>query len=283
MRLFEDDALIYCEINTVDDTKIFQKDLEALFKWGADWQMASTLTNASLCTSHPQSHQVLHLTSFVETLFKWHHATQILASILAATSNGILTLILNVTRSSKRSLWVIRWNFKAGTPDVKSDSTYLSSNLNWSMALQLGISGVTGGGGGRGAECPLESSDPEIKRQGKAGGGELRRKLLKGRQKIENKPLKFVLGLPKWKFSTRKIHFTLGKKSGKMTLPPQKTFPVTSLLGILAPKKKNISLIWFKDWLQDCVLMTTPASPACLPWSHLSSGLALRPDIRCWH
>ena len=45
-----------------------------------------------------------------------------------------------------------------------------------------------------------------------------------------SKPLKFVLGLQKWKFSTGKKHSTPGKKSGKMTLPPQKkNFPVTPL------------------------------------------------------
>ena len=42
-----------------------------------------------------------------------------------------------------------------------------------------------------------------------------------------SKPLKLVLGLQKWKFSTRKKHFMPGIKSGKMTLPPQKNFPVT--------------------------------------------------------
>ena len=40
------------------------------------------------------------------------------------------------------------------------------------------------------------------------------------------KPLKFVLGLPKWEFYTRKSHFTLGKKSGKMTSPPLKNIPL---------------------------------------------------------
>ena len=43
------------------------------------------------------------------------------------------------------------------------------------------------------------------------------------------KPLKFVLGLPKLKFSTGKKHFTPGQKSGKITLSPQKNFPVTPL------------------------------------------------------
>ena len=39
----------------------------------------------------------------------------------------------------------------------------------------------------------------------------------------------FVLGLPKWEFSTGKSRFHAGKKSGKMTLPAQKNMPVTPL------------------------------------------------------
>ena len=38
-----------------------------------------------------------------------------------------------------------------------------------------------------------------------------------------SKPLKCV-GLPNWKSSTGKKHFTPGKKSGKIYLPPQKIF-----------------------------------------------------------
>ena len=37
------------------------------------------------------------------------------------------------------------------------------------------------------------------------------------------------MGVPKWKFSTGKKHFKPGKKSGKMTLAPQKNFPVMPL------------------------------------------------------
>ena len=44
-----------------------------------------------------------------------------------------------------------------------------------------------------------------------------------------SKWLKFVLGQPKWEFSTGKKYFTLGKKSGKITLPPQKNILVTPL------------------------------------------------------
>ena len=49
-----------------------------------------------------------------------------------------------------------------------------------------------------------------------------------------SKRQKFVLGLPKWKFSIGKKHFTPRKISGKMTLPPQKKFPVTPLSSIWA-------------------------------------------------
>ena len=45
-----------------------------------------------------------------------------------------------------------------------------------------------------------------------------------------SKPLKFVLVLPKWKFSTGKKHFTPGKKISKNDFAPsEKNFPVTPL------------------------------------------------------
>ena len=57
------------------------------------------------------------------------------------------------------------------------------------------------------------------------------RKSYKKRGNGSKKRWKFVLGLPEWEFSTGKKHFTPGKKSGKMTLPPQKNMPVTPLLS----------------------------------------------------
>ena len=54
-----------------------------------------------------------------------------------------------------------------------------------------------------------------------------------------SKPLKYVLGLLEWTFSTGKKHFTPGKKSGKMTLPPQKNFPVTPWAWV-----DNVHRLW---------------------------------------
>ena len=118
--------------------------------------------------------------------------------------------------------------------------------------------------GAGGAECPPETSDRDIfadvsgkKRQGKKGKGvkiEKRRwKIGNGSRKMLEKEVrtlffffffflafhfwkrrKFVLGLPKWEFSTGKKHFMPGKKSGKMTLPPQKNMPGTPLPILLA-------------------------------------------------
>ena len=90
---------------------------------------------------------------------------------------------------------------------------------------------------GQSAHCPSETSDREISadlpgkmRQGKKGKGvkiEKRRKIEMEGGKVTKwgedfrlfKPLKFVLGLRKWKFSTGKKHFKPGKKSGKIILP----------------------------------------------------------------
>ena len=111
-------------------------------------------------------------------------------------------------------------------------------------------SGITGGGGrgrGQGAECPLETSADLSGKKEK--GWKLKRKegkLWKGKvktwkwkvEKLENEErtpffffffcfsvfkTNFVLGLPKWKFSTGKKHFMLGKNQKKW-LPPQKNF-----------------------------------------------------------
>ena len=100
----------------------------------------------------------------------------------------------------------------------------------------------------------------EKKRQGKKGKGEgemdkkwskivltiLKAKHLpfkKGRYFAFHfsKQLKFVLGLPKWKFSTGEKAFHTGEKSWKMTLPPQKTFPVTPLTS--GPRYWNVPVL----------------------------------------
>ena len=124
MRLFADDALIYSEINTVGDTKIFQKDLDALSKWGADWQMA--FTTDKCFTMHFTSKKSPSITPY-----------QLCGNTLQVTTGhpylGINfssdlkwnSHVTNVNKSSKKILGVIRRNFKAYTPDVKS-RLYLS-------------------------------------------------------------------------------------------------------------------------------------------------------------
>ena len=115
-----------------------------------------------------------------------------------------------------------------------------------------------GGGGGQGAECPPETSNREISadqsgkdRQEKMGNGVRRREIKKAKmtnlklklkeEKLQNEERTFFFffffsfpvenfhfGRPKTNFS----HFQkwkAKKKSGKMTLPLQKNFPVTSL------------------------------------------------------
>ena len=54
-----------------------------------------------------------------------------------------------------------------------------------------------------------------------------------------SKQRKFVLGLPKWKFSTGKKHFTPGKKSREITLPPQKKKNPVTPLRRTGPDRKS--------------------------------------------
>ena len=131
--------------------------------------------------------------------------------------------------------------------------------INWSREV-LSISSITQWG--QGGRVPPDTSHQETfcwpteKKKGrKKRENKEERKIWKGKvenwkwkaEKLQNeertflfiffffdfhfwKPLKFVLGLPKWEFSTRKNHFTLGKISGKMTLPPLKNIPLAPLL-----------------------------------------------------
>ena len=55
-----------------------------------------------------------------------------------------------------------------------------------------------------------------------------------------SKPLKFVLGLLKWEFSTGKKHFTLGKKSAKMTAPSEKYSSCN------APDRQHTEAVYYK-------------------------------------
>ena len=83
---------------------------------------------------------------------------------------------------------------------------------------------------GTGEECPPETSDREIsadlpEKRGKEKGVKIekkRRKIVKASH--FSKPLKFVLGLPKWKFSTGKKHLTPGKNQEKWLCPLRKFF-----------------------------------------------------------
>ena len=147
-------------------------------------------------------------------------------------------------------------------------------NSRWKhVSLLIAGSGVTGGGGGRGAECPPETSDQESfadvsgkKRQGNKGKGV---KIEKKRRKIENwkreggklkmevgkvlkrvedllfcfcfcffffcfsllKTTEICLGTKMGIFNREKAFHAGKKKSGKMTLPPQKNMPVTPLIA----------------------------------------------------
>ena len=157
----------------------------------------------------------------------------------------------------------------------KHPPTY-SSHTGTALYETYVVSGVTGGGGGRGAECPprlptgkflLTYREKEAKKWKMGKMGRKRRKIVKkgegGKLKMEggkssrirggpffflfilfcfvlfcfvlfcffcfcfcflffcffvfSKRRKFVLGVPKWKFSTGKKDFTPGKKSGKIT------------------------------------------------------------------
>ena len=68
-----------------------------------------------------------------------------------------------------------------------------------------------------------------------------------------SKPLKFVLGLPKWKFSTGKKHFTAGKKLRKNDFAPSEQFSCYAPEGdprrpVILPHVMALSATWSPYW-----------------------------------
>ena len=125
-------------------------------------------------------------------------------------------------------------------------------DLHWQQ-LGSGVTGGEGGGGkGQSAPPPPETFDREIsadlpgkKRQGKEKGKGVkiekkRRKIVKEKvEKLQNEERTFLLSLfkttkicfgsTKMEIFYREKAFHAGEKSGKITLPPRKNFPVTPL------------------------------------------------------
>ena len=67
-----------------------------------------------------------------------------------------------------------------------------------------------------------------------------------------SKPLKFVLGLPKWKFSTVKKHFTPGKKIRKNDFAPSEKFSCYAPAGVNIHVLFQANLTQYPD-LQHCI------------------------------
>ena len=57
--------------------------------------------------------------------------------------------------------------------------------------------------------------------------------------------LKFVLDIPKWKFSTGKKHFTPGKKSGKKALPPEEKYLLRPCHAFVTSRLDNCNSILY--------------------------------------
>ena len=104
-----------------------------------------------------------------------------------------------------------------------------------------------------------------------------------------SKRRKFILGQPKWKSSTGKKHFTPGNRPGKMTLPPQKNFPVTPLflgevpwnpfpLGNVLEYAPNSANRVLKMHFLASVGHTPPDTPLSLQWLKIynSSGKGIK-------
>ena len=174
-----------------------------------------------------------------------------------------------------KNTWCILKSWTVATVDVEVNAMAYKKNraapYQW---RNRGVSGVQGGQSAPRDFWPGNFCWPTGKKEAREKGVKIenwlrienkRRKIVRegGKLKMESgkvtkcgkdfffffachfsKLLKFVLGLPKWKFSTEKKFFMPGKKSGKMTLAPQKDFPVTPPVPYLCTVHISCMCLW---------------------------------------
>jgi len=134
-RLFADDAFIYREINSSDDSSILQKDLDALTKWGNDWQM--TFNTDKCFTMHFTTKKSVEMNQYflcgnqLETTKSHPYLGVKFTDNLRWKEH-----IQEVTSGCRRTMGVIRRNFRACSTDVKSRlyQSLIQPKLNYGSA-----------------------------------------------------------------------------------------------------------------------------------------------------
>ena len=118
-RLFADDAFVYREISSQRDIATLQKDLDSLTKWGDEWQM--TFNTDKCYTMHFTTKKSPVISDYI-LCGNQLKSTDVHPYLGIQFSDNLRWKkhILTVTNSCKRTMGVIRRNFKACSVDVKS-------------------------------------------------------------------------------------------------------------------------------------------------------------------
>ncbi len=124
IRLFADDCLMYRPINTLEDCKALQEDLDKLHNWTTKWQMKF---NSDKCHVMQVSHRLNNIS------YNYHLGEDTLTSVndhpyLGLTFTSKLswkTHINNVTLKANRMLGLIKRNLKHCHPQLK-EQAYIS-------------------------------------------------------------------------------------------------------------------------------------------------------------
>lgn len=124
IRLFADDCLLYRPINTKDDCKALQQDLDSLHSWSAKWQMNF---NSEKCHVMQVSHRTNNIS------FDYHLGENILSLVtehpyLGLTFTSKLSWkshISNITSKANRMLGLIKRNLRQCHPKLK-EQAYIS-------------------------------------------------------------------------------------------------------------------------------------------------------------
>ena len=136
VRLFADDSAVYRIINTPEDHKILQKDIEGLVRWEQEWSMSF----------HPEKCQLLRVTAKRNPVildYKIHGV--IIEPVKDAKYLGVTICdnlswskhITNICTKAKNTINFLQRNFKTCPPHIKARlyATYVRPTLEYCSSV----------------------------------------------------------------------------------------------------------------------------------------------------
>ena len=136
LKLFADDSLLYRTINNIEDTKILQKDLEALSKWEVDWKMSFHPDKCQVISFGTNRNKILNNYILHNITLQKTDSASYLGVNLDNKFNW-KNHISSVNKKANSTLFFLRRHLRACPPKIKEHCyfTYVRPKLEYASSI----------------------------------------------------------------------------------------------------------------------------------------------------